>query len=246
LSDVNLQPAYILHRRDYRETSLLVEAFTVHAGRIGMVARGARRARSPLRGLLEPFTPLLLSWAARGELATLRDAEPTATRRPMPAHVAMMGLYANELLMRLLHRHDPHPELFAAYDAALTLLRDGVPPEPVLRVFEKRLLAAIGYGLVLDREAGTGAAIRHDGEYRYVPDRGPLDATRSGEDWPGVSVSGATLLALEREVLSDDQRVLRETKRLMRTLLGEHLGPRPLRTRVLLEALVTRPDRPSG
>ncbi len=232
---IDLEPGYVLHRRDYRETSLLLEVFTPGAGRVGVVARGARGKRSPWRGLLEPFAPLLLSWTARGELATLTHAEHAGAVRAMPTERTLVGLYLNELVLRLLERHDPHPALFRDYAEGLAGLAAEGPTEPVLRIFEKRLLAEIGYALLLDQEVETGAPIRPDALYRYEPERGPVQA-REGATHAGITVHGATLISLAAESLTAPL-ALAESKRLMRAALAVHLGATPLRSRTLLESL---------
>ena len=226
---VLLQPAFILHRRPYRNTSLLLEAFGQEHGRLGLVARGAVAPRSRLKGLLQPFAPLLLSWTGEGELATLTTAEDAGCPIPLPPNRVLAGFYVNELLVRLLPRLDPHPRLFAAYQVLLAELAVAPGEEPPLRRFEKRLLEELGYGLTLDREAASGAPIVAEAEYRYVVDRGPLIAGRSGV---GVPISGRSLLALRDGMLADPA-VLREVKRLTRAALAEQLRGRALKTREL-------------
>lgn len=227
MSRIELEPAFVLHTRPYRETSLIVEAFGRDAGRLGLVAKGARRPRAGLRGALQPFRPLLLSWAGRGDLGVLTGAEPDGFVRPLAGAALFSGLYMNELLMRLTHRHDPHPELFHYYRDALASLAEEPATEAVLRIFEKHLLESIGYGLVLDREVRSGEPIRDADRYRYDMDRGPV-----GGDGEGIRVSGATLLSLARERLESEQ-ALDEAKRLMRAVLGRYLGDKPLATRSL-------------
>lgn len=227
---VELARAFVLHRRPYRESSVLVEAFSADHGRVGLVARGARRPHSRLRGVLQPFRPVLLSWSGRGELATLTAAEPEGAVRTLAGRGLASGFYLNELLLRLLLRHDPHPELFEIYATVLRRLAASDAHEPLLRVFEKHLLAAIGYGLVLDREAGGGRGIDAATLYRYHSEQGPIAGP--GGDGPGVPVHGRTLIALDREEL-DDPDMLREAKRLMRDVLAVYLGPRPLASRAL-------------
>jgi DNA repair protein RecO (recombination protein O) len=226
---IALQPAFVLHRRPYLNTSLLLEAFGRESGRVGLVARGALNSRSRLKGLLQPFVPLLLSWAGAGELATLTAAEENGPAVALAPARVLAGLYANELLVRLLPRQDPLPELFAAYGALLAELVAAPEPEPALRRFEKRLLAELGYGLTLDREAGSGAPIVAEGHYRYVLDQGPLPVSQTQM---GVSISGRSLLALRDETLSDPS-VLKDIKRLTRAALTEHLRGRALKTRDL-------------
>ena len=152
LERIDLEPALVLHARPWRESSLLVEAFSRGHGRLGLVARGARRPKSRMRGLLQPFIPLLLSWRGRGELATLTGADTEGSFSPLAGSAAIIGLYINELLLRFLHRHDPEPMLFDHYLVALDGIARGNDPEPILRIFEKRLLEAAGYALELKRE----------------------------------------------------------------------------------------------
>lgn len=223
-----LQPAFILHRRPYRNTSLLLEAFSRDHGCLGLVARGAMSSRSKLKGLLQPFTPLLLSWTGLGELATLTAAEDTRCPVALPPDRVVAGLYANELLVRLLPRHDLQPAIFAAYTVLLSELADSAV-EPALRRFEKALLDHLGYGLMLDREADGGHPIVAEAHYRYVLDRGPLIASHNES---GVPISGRGLLALRDGILVDTA-VLKEIKRLMRAALTAQLRGRPLKTREL-------------
>lgn len=231
---VEFEPAFVLHYRAYRETSLIVEIMGRNSGRLGLIAKGARRPRSELRGLLQSFRPLLLSWSGRGELGLLTGAEPDRYVPRLRGNALFSGFYMNELLMRLLHRFDPHPELFDHYYAAVEALGSGKRTESVLRIFEKQLLESIGYGLVLDRDIDSGEPIHVECAYCYQADRGPssvLDGDHaSGND--GVQVVGETLLSLAREHLDDD-RVLDEAKRLMRTVLRRYLGDKPLATRSL-------------
>lgn len=226
---VLLQPAFILHRRPYRNSSLLLEAFSQECGRLSLVARGATAPRSRLKGLLQPFAPLLLSWIGAGELATLTAAEDTGLPAPLPSNRVVAGLYVNELLVRLLPRLDPLPELFAAYQNLLAELATDSGEEPPLRRFEKRLLEQLGYGLTLDREADSGAAIVAEAQYRYVVDRGPLATSETGT---GVLISGRGLLALRDDRFADPA-VLNEVKRLTRAALAEQLRGRTLKTREL-------------
>ncbi len=240
---VLLARTLILHRRPYRDTSLLVEAFSRDHGRIGLVARGANRGRARLRGLLRPFAPLLLSWSGRGELLTLIGAEEQQQALWLPAERLLSGLYLNELLIALLARYDPHSALFDDYWRTLASLAMAENEEPVLRRFEVLLLARLGYGLQLEREADGHAPIQSGRIYRYVLERGPVPFA-AGDG--GIVISGHSLLSLAHGELAEPE-VLREAKRLTRAALAVHLD-KPLRSRALLSALRRRSphQRPDG
>lgn len=229
---VSQEPAYVLHHYDYGETSLLLEVFTRQQGRIGLIAKGARRPRSPLRSALIPFQPLAISFSGRGELPTLTAVEASGSATLIGGETLFCGLYLNELLLRLLHRHDPHERLFLSYAQALARLGADLNAEATLRVFEKRLLEDIGFGPVLDHDVQDGNPLQPEVHYRYLPERGPVAA--EGGDDEGIGIQGASLLALARESL-EGEAILAETKRLMRALLARHLGDRPLATRDLFQ-----------
>lgn len=222
---VQFERAYLLSLRPYRETSALLEVFSAVQGRIGLVARGARGAKSKLRAVLQPFQPLLLSWIERGELGTLTGAE---TEGPVPAlkgEAVLSGWYINELILRLLQRRDPHPALFEDYAAALAAL-PGPGPQAALRIFEKRLLTELGYGLNLPENLSPELWYAYDAESGVRPLAGAqVRAYR-----------GASLLALRREQWSDPES-LRDARRLLRAALEPHLGGRRLETPRLLRAL---------
>lgn len=236
---VELHPAYILHQRPYRESSVLLEVFSSVHGRVGLVARGARGKSTRWGGLLEAFRPLLLAWSGRGELGTLAAAEPDGSAARLGQRRLLSGFYLNELLLRLLHRYDPHPELFSAYREALRSLTGSGTEEPVLRVFEKRLLESLGYALVLAHAADETQPIEADAEYYYQPQRGACRRAPAGQ--PALRVRGRTLQALAAERLTEPE-TLREAKQLMRFVLASHLGGRPLASRALFEGLPSARD----
>ncbi len=232
------EPAFVLHSYAYRETSLIVEAFTERAGRVAMVARGAKRPRSELRGVLQAFQPLTLGWAGVSELKTLMKAEWQGGM-PLPVGAALLcGFYLNELLLKLLPRDDPHPALWQAYAAALQALTATSAPAAqaeVLRRFELRLLAELGYALALTHEADTGAPVDPAGRYHYAFDRGPqLKAEEPAGRWPVVR--GATLIALATERYPDAE-VAAEAKRLMRSVLDHYLEERRIFSRRIVQDL---------
>ncbi|MBS0433087.1 MAG: DNA repair protein RecO [Proteobacteria bacterium] len=232
---VENQPGYILHARAWRETSLLLEAFSRDHGRIGLLARGVRTARTRMpRASLEPFRLLDLEWTGRGELPNLRAADVVALSARFAGETLLSGLYVNELLVRLTARHDPHPGLFDRYSALLDELAGTASLAWTLRRFERDLLAELGYGLLLDREAGTGTPLEPDAEYAYVPEHGPV---RADAQSPGARIRGAALLALHRDGIpsSGDLAALR---RMLRHVIGAHLGHGELRAwRVLGKAM---------
>lgn len=230
---IQQQPGFVLHQNPYSETSLVIEALTPEYGRVGLLAKGARRPGNRNRASLKPFQPLLLSWSGRGELPVLTGAEPQALSASLEGQALYCGFYVNELLVRLLHRHDPHPGLYQAYQTCLTNLATGARPDAALRIFEKHLLQEVGYGLVLDHDIKDNSPITADALYDYAFERGPV---RLHPDLNtrvhGIRLRGATLLALARETL-EEPGVLREAKALMRAALARHLGDRPLSSREL-------------
>lgn len=219
---LSLEPAYVLSRRPYRESSLLLEVFTRDHGRVGLVARGAQSAKSKLRGVLEPLRPLLLSWNERGELGTLTGAEASEVPwTPLTGEAVYCGWYLNELLLRLITRHDSHPDLFGDY--AETLARLMTPPvEPALRIFEKRLLSELGYGLLLPDDLDPVQL------YRYDWDEGPQPSDKG--------YRGDSLLALANERLQTPEQ-WREARHLLREALARHGAGADLETPKLLRAL---------
>lgn len=225
--------AFVLHQRQYAESSLLLEVFSQRHGRVGLIAKGARRLKSPQRGVLQAFRRLELAWAGRGELPTLTQADVEGPALALSGSRLLSAFYLNELLLRLLHRHDPHAELFEHYGAALEALASETAEEPTLRVFEKRLLDAVGYGLLLEHEGDSGAPLVENGIYQYHVESGPW---RSLPGEPAVVVSGATLRALRAERFEGPEQ-LREAKALMRQVLAHHLDGRELNSRRLYEAL---------
>ncbi|MFY9317263.1 MAG: DNA repair protein RecO [Burkholderiales bacterium] len=228
-----LEPGYVLHSYPYKETSLIVEAFTRRFGRVSLLARGARRPRSAMRGVLLAFHPLRLTWSASAELGTLIAAEWSGGQKSLAGAGLMCGFYLNELLLRLLPREDAHENLFDAYAAALESLSLGKVEAPVLRSFERRLLVELGYAPVLDRDAASGAAIEPDKRYAYEAERGPVETRRSNGE---SVVSGRTLLDMAADDYGD-ARTREEARRLMRALIADRLGGKALHTRAVLSEL---------
>ena len=233
-SRIQLVPAYLLHQRPYRESSALLEMFTASHGRVALVARGVRSPRSRRRGELQPFRALRLSWNARSELGTLTAVEADGTPLSFKGTVLYSAFYMNELLLRLLARHDPHPGLYMLYQASLQNLAHGLELEPVLRLFEKRLLQELGYGLLLDYEVETGEPVQPELYYDYQLESGPV--VTGGEAAQGFVFKGSSLLALAQETMTTAE-VLRDAKRLTRAALNLYLGDKPLKSRELFRSM---------
>lgn len=228
-----MHPCYILHQRPFRETSLILDVFSVEYGRVDLVARGAKRSKSGRNNILQPARKLHLAWSARSEMGTLTAAEVSDASPDIRGRELLTVFYINELLIRMLHKHEPHPELFNIYDATLATLGPAERVEKILRVFEKHLLNTLGYGLVLDHEPETGKKIKRDAQYYYLLNHGPASIR---PDVAGhVPISGQALLALENEAAWNDD-IAREIKGLMRFVLDEHIGGRPLQSRALYKA----------
>lgn len=228
------EPGYVLHTYPYMETSLIVEAFTRGFGRVAVLARGARRPRSAMRGVLLSFHPLRLGWSASAELGNLISAEWSGVLQPLGGRALMCGFYLNELVLRLLPRDDPHEGLFEVYAESLGGLSRGDSQATVLRSFEKRLLAELGYAPLLEREAASGAPIEPGRRYVYEPDRGPMPTNKSSNG--DLVVSGQTLLDLAAgEYARPETRD--EARMLLRALIGQRLHGQVLHTRAVLREL---------
>ena len=243
------EAAFVLHSYPYKETSLIVDALTRHHGRVALVARGAKRPRSALRGVLLAFQPLTIGWVqarsravagaqAGSELRTLTRAEWMGGLRPLRGDALMAGFYLNELIQKLLARDDSHEALFDAYLAALALLAEDSPAAPVLRHFEVVLLREAGYAMRLAQTA-TGEAIEPMSRYRYVPEHGPVrietgdprPRTRADDD--DAVVLGQTLLDIEAGDYADPD-TLAQSKMLTRFILQHHLSGQVLHTRQMM------------
>ena len=246
--------AYVLHSYAYRETSLILQVWSEKHGRLALVAKGARRPRSANRSLLVPFQPLVMDWFGKGELRTLKTAEPEAPATPLSGQALLSAFYLNELLLKLTTRDDPHEALFSAYDEAVAALRAisraeagprpaaapaaaGGRVEPVLRRFELALLRELGYALELTREAGTHEPIVAEREYLYVVERGAMPAP-SGTETPAnaVRVTGITLHDLERGSF-ESASTIAQAKQLMRLLINHSLNGQELATRAMVRDL---------
>lgn len=229
------QPCYVLHAYPWKETSLVVDLFTHARGRIAVVAKGARRPASAMRGALMAFQPLLATWSGKTELRLLHAVEWQGGVPQLGGVALLCGLYLNELLVKALARDDPHEGLFEGYDATVRRLAAGAPPAAVLRSFERLLLAELGYAMTLERDTG-GAPVVAERWYRYLPEQGPVATDASGEDDPWT-VHGRTLALMSHDDYADPL-VAAEAKRLLRMLIQHHLGHPELHTRQLVKDLL--------
>jgi DNA repair protein RecO (recombination protein O) len=236
------EPAFVLHSYPFRETSLIIEAFTRNWGRVALVARGARRPRSALRGVLLAFQPLLLSWGGKSDLRTLHKAEWQGGLPQLQGRGLLCGFYLNELMLKLLARDDAHEALYETYHATLVTLSNGGEHATTLRTFERRLLREAGYALTLDRDALTGEPISADYSYRYLLERGPVRvkaeafhvAERGDDDENRLELAGQTLLDMAQDDYTRPA-TLQQSKALMRILINHCLGNQILNTRQLLK-----------
>jgi DNA repair protein RecO (recombination protein O) len=229
------QPAFVLHTYPYRETSLVVETFTRNFGRVPLIAKGAKRPRSALRGLLLAFQPLQLTWGGKSELRTLHKAEWQGGQMPLQGMAIICGFYLNELLLRLLHRNDPHEQLFVYYQETLAALSTEKDYIPILRRFEQRMLQELGYALTLDHDVISGKPTDPNEDYYYEIERGPVVLHESHHNH-GLQLHGKTLLDMEQGDYSS-AATRQQSKALMRYILNHYLDDQPLHTRQLLKDL---------
>ncbi len=227
---VNGQPAFLLHYRPFRDSSLLLDVFSRDNGKVALVARGARSAKSRLKGILRPFMPLSLSWVMRSDLGTLTGAELSGKPVTLSGDGLLSGYYLNELILHFLHRHDAQPEVFAAYHETVMDLASQGSPAPVLRNFEMELLRLIGYALNFEHDASSRADIERDASYEYRYDQGPVKVSRDSGD---MVFSGDMLIAIREHRFSEPE-VLRAANRLFRGVIAHHLGGRELKSRKVL------------
>lgn len=233
---VLLETGFVLHQRPYRNASQLLECLTATHGRVGLVARGSRETKSRQRALLQPFVQLRLSWLRRGELGRLIGVEPEAPSFALDSHRLLAGYYSNELLLRLLARGDPNSEVFSCYSRCLARLATGESTPRTLRVFELDLLGALGYGLELEGDAATGEPLTPERHYRFELESGPRAVERESDP---EAYAGRDLISLRERAL-DDEASLRSAQRLLGRVLKAYLGDRPLKSRMVLQDIVSR------
>lgn len=227
---VQQHPAFLLHYRPFRDSSLLLDVFSRDHGKLALVARGARSNKSRLKGVLRPFMPLRMSWLMRSDLGTLIGAEVDGQPLTLTGDALLSGYYLNELILHFLHRHDAQPDAFVAYQQTVGSLAAAEEPAPVLRNFEIELLRLLGYALNLEQDAATHDALQRSASYEYRVEQGPVKVSR---DSGPMVFSGEQLLAI-RELRFDNTDVLRAANRLLRAVIAHHLDGKELKSRKVL------------
>lgn len=227
---VSDEPAWLLHHRPYLDASSILEILSRNHGRLSLVARGSRGANSRLKGILRPFLPLRLSWSSRSELGTLTGAELAGPPLLLSGEALLSGYYTNELLIELVHRHDPQPQIFAAYAQTVERLAASAEPAPVLRQFELELLQLLGYAINLDHDTRSNAPLVADESYEYRVAQGPVRVEGGGGT---MTFSGRDLLELRARDFSRPE-TLRSAGRLLRAAIAYHLDGKELKSRRVL------------
>jgi DNA repair protein RecO (recombination protein O) len=224
-----LQRCFVLHRRPYSESSLILDVFSEEYGRLSIISKGARSKRSNLKGVLQAFTPLLMKWSGKGSMRTLRQAESISLAIPLTGINLYSAMYINELVVRVIEQETPYPALFLDYLTALTELAQTNNPEPALRRFELALLSSLGYGVDFLHCAGSGEMVSPEMTYRYREQKGFMASIRHD---PLMSFKGDELIAIsERRFITPEQ--LKAAKRFTRIALKPYLGGKPLKSREL-------------
>ena len=236
---VQNEPAWLLHHRPFRDSSRIVDILSRDHGRLSLVARGSRSANSRLKDLLRPFLPLQLSWVIRSDLGTLTGAEMNGAPVSLAGDALLSGYYVNELLLHLLHRHDPQPEVFAAYQATIQELNRQGDVAAALRRFEMEMLRLLGYALNLDHDTDTGNDLVAEKRYEYRIEQGPVAV--GDRDGP-MMFTGAELLAIGRQEFADSS-TLKSAGRLLRQVVAWHLDGRELKSRKVLKEIRRSADR---
>ena len=236
------EPAFVVHRYDWSESSLILEVFTRHHGRVALVAKGAKRPSSNFRPVLLPLQPLHVSFGGEAEIRTLKSAEWVGGQIMPTGEGLLSGYYLNELVLRLLARDDPHPQLFDAYAGAVAVLASGHTDaiEPALRAFELLMLREIGLLPALETQTLTLGPVEGDEHYTLVAEAGIM---ATGDDDQRPSLTGTRWLALQRAMdepapfhptVREAARDMAELKPMLRSLLHYHCGVGSLRTRQML------------
>jgi DNA repair protein RecO (recombination protein O) len=229
---VQQQPAYILHRRPFRDTSQILDIVTRDHGKIAVVARGSRGSKSRLAGVLRPFLPLRVSWVAKSDLGTLTGAETAGPPAGMIGDAMFSAYYVNELLLHFLHRYDPQPEIFALYEEVIKALLVTENIAAALRSFELEFLSLLGYAVNLDHVFGSREPLVSEQIYEYRMEQGPVSVERRGP----LVFKGAVFREIAEQRFEKPD-ILRAANRLLREIIGFHLGGKELKSRKVLMEL---------
>ncbi len=230
------EPAWLLHHRPFRDSSQILDILSLDKGRLAVVARGSRGAKSKLRGILRPFLPLQLSWFIRSDMGTLTGAEMNGAPLSLSGDALLSGYYVNELILKLLHRHDPQPEIFAAYSRTIERLAGGKEVAAYLRQFEIELLRILGYALNLDHDTETTEPLRPQQQYEYRVEQGLVPV--SDREGPMV-FRGAEIDAIRNQQFADPA-VLKNAGSLLRNVIAYHLDGKELKSRKVLKDMRNR------
>ncbi len=230
------EPAWLLHHRPFRDSSQILDILSLDQGRLAVVAKGSRGAKSKLRGILRPFLPLQLSWFIRSDLGTLTGAEMNGAPLSLSGDALLSGYYVNELILKLLHRHDPQPEIFAAYSRTIERLAGGKEVAAYLRQFEIELLRILGYALNLEHDTETTEPLRPQQLYEYRVEQGLVPV--SDREGPMV-FRGAEIDAIRNQQFADPA-VLKNAGSLLRNVIAYHLDGKELKSRKVLKDMRNR------
>ena len=230
---VQNEPAWLLHHRPFRDSSRILDVLTRDHGRLSLVARGSRSAKSRLKGILRPFLPLQISWVIRSDLGTLTGAEMNGAPISLTGDALLSGYYVNELILNFLHRHDPQPEIYAVYRAAISDLGSSTGVSATLRRFEIEILSLLGYALNLDHDTRSDNELGPESRYEYQAEQGPVP---SGDREGPMIFTGAELRAIARQEFRDPQ-TLQDAGRLLRQVIAWHLDGKELKSRKVLQEM---------
>ena len=229
---IDYTPCFILHRRNFSESSYILEIFSRDYGRINIIAKGAKNSKKYHGINFDIYQKYNVSWYSKSELGTLTGIDIATTENQFIAEKAIIGFYVNEIILKLLHKDEPHPELFDMYELTLNKLFANENEKIILRYFEKRLLESLGYGVLLDCDIKTGSSIMPSNQYYYKIDSGPSSEVLSSNE--SIKISGKTLLDLNNETLSDSVNI-NEAKKLLGTILRRYID-QPLESRKLYKS----------
>jgi len=233
---IESQPAYVIHARHFRDSSLIVDFLTADYGRVSGVVKGVRaktKSARQRRGLSQAFVPLLISWSGKSDLKTIIQMEARGASMQLQGTRLFSGLYVNELLSRLLQQHDQHTPIYTLYEWVTKQLSNTGQVDVVLRQFELQLMEYLGYGLDFTREVESADPIEANRSYYYRAGEGFFPAVTRAEGVVAASnvFRGEDLLAISAGHYTDTTR--HAAKLICRQALRVHLGEKPLKSREL-------------